>query len=76
MCMIIKGEMQPTEEDMIVDCQALVADVISAAQFCLDNDFNKVEVLQNYKLLKGNILGLLVLLIVRLRTVGGFGSQR
>ena len=52
-CMVLQGEMQPNEEDMIVDCQALVADVISAAQFCLDNDFNKVEVLQDYKLLKG-----------------------
>ena len=48
--------MQPNEEDMIKDFQALVDDIMNAAQFCLDNEFNKVDVLKDYKLTKGTLL--------------------
>ena len=52
----LQGEMQPNEEDMIKDFQALVDDIMNAAQFCLDNEFNKVDVLKDYKLTKGTLL--------------------
>ena len=47
--------MQPNEDDMITDFQALIDDIMKAAQFCLDSDFNKVDVLKDYKLMKGKI---------------------